>query len=89
MHAAILPQCGLRRPLRDAYRSAPVDTKNGRCGDGGRHRSRQARIGELRRAKCQIGTWNVRGGIEDKMNEWLDLLDERCLYVLCATEAEY
>lgn len=75
-------------PVGDAHRSALVGMKPSACGDGGRHPSRSAKPGGTRRAECRIGTWNVRGGLRDKMNELIDLMNERCLDALCVTETK-
>ena len=38
------------------------------------------------KTQLKITTWNVRGGMEEKFNELLDVMDERDLDVICATE---
>lgn len=34
--------------------------------------------GESRKAKFQIDTWTVRGGLKDNMNELIDVLNDGC-----------
>ena len=38
------------------------------------------------RTELQIATWNVRGGMEEKMNELLDAKDDRDLDVVCVRD---
>ena len=40
------------------------------------------------RTELQIATWNVRGGMKEKMNELLDVMDDRDLDVVCVTETK-
>ncbi|KAJ0183431.1 hypothetical protein K1T71_001407 [Dendrolimus kikuchii] len=75
-------------PAGDAHRCAPVGVDSRACGEGGRHPSRSAKPGGSRGAECRIGTWNVRGGMKDKMDEMIDIMNERSLDALCLTETK-
>ena len=76
-------------PVGDVHRHALVGGTNAcACGEGGRHPSRSANLGGSRRTECRIGTWNVRGGMKDKMNEMIDVMKERRLDALCLTETK-
>ena len=75
-------------PGSDAHRFASVGAHQSACGEGGRHPLRSAKPGGSRRTECRIGTWNVRGGVKEKVNEMIDVMNARCLDVLCVTETK-
>ena len=73
----------------DAHQCVPAGVSSGdECGVGDRHPTRHVRNGGKWRTELQIATWNVRGGMEQKMNVSLDVMDDRDLDVVCETETK-
>ena len=62
------------------------------CGDkygvGDRHPARHIRNSRRWRTELQIARWNVRRGLEEKVNELLDVMDDRDLDVAYVTETK-